>query len=113
MLVDVVLMRRNGVKVPVEQLREIAIVRGHLRLKTVPWRAAYSPNLPMVSTVFASLHADAACQEPTMLRALRDARIERLEGDSFVVLGLDNVGEYMREVDYPQAWAWHLVTPGS
>jgi hypothetical protein len=58
----------------------------------------------------ASLHPDEACRETTLLPALRQARIERLEGDSFVVVGLDQQGEYMREVDYPQAWACRVVT---
>jgi len=67
MLVDVVLMRRNGVKLSAEQLRGIACAQGHLRLKTVPWRAAYSPQLPTAPTVFASLHPDESCREPTLL----------------------------------------------
>jgi hypothetical protein len=103
-------MRRDGVKLPTEQLRDAASTRGHLRLKAVPWRSAYTPNLAMVPTVFASLHPDEACRETTLLPALRQARIERLEGDSFVVVGLDQQGEYMREVDYPQAWACRVVT---
>lgn len=109
MLVDVLCLRRDGVKLPQEQLLAVAHTRGYLRLKAVPWRSSYAPNVPMKPTVFASLHPDEACKEPTLLRALREARIERLEGEAFVVIGLDQQGEYMREIDFPQAWACRLV----
>jgi hypothetical protein len=109
MLVDVVLMRRDGVKLSNEAMQHATPVRGHLALRAVPWRSYMRPDLPLVPTVFASLHADTDLREPTLLPSLRDARIERLEGNAFVVVGIHSQGSYMREVDYPQAWACRLV----
>ena len=113
MLVDVVLMRRDGAKLSAETMQQAAPVRGNLALRAVPWRSHIRPDLPLVPTVFASLHPDADLREPTLLPSLREARIQRLEGNAFVVVGIHSHGNYLREVDYPQAWACRLVTPGS
>ena len=112
MLVDVVPMRRDGAKMPQEELRLATPVRGHLSLKRVPWRRSYAPHLDMVPTVFAGLHPDPAGKEPTLLPALREARIERVSGDSLIVTGIHTHGGYMREVDYPQAWWCRLASTG-
>jgi hypothetical protein len=109
MLVDVVLMRRDGAKLSTEAMQQAAPVRGHLALRAVPWRSHIRPDLPLVPTVFASLYADPDLREPALLPSLREACIQRLEGNAFVVVGLHSQGSYLREVDYPQAWACRLV----
>jgi len=111
MLVDVLLMRRDGVKLSAAAMQQAAMVRGHLAMRAVPWRSPFRPDLPLMPIVFASLHADTDLLEPTLLPSLREARIERLEGNAFVVVGIHSSGAYMRETDYPQAWACRLVTP--
>lgn len=112
MLVDVVLMRHDGVKLSAESMQQAAPIRGHLALRAVPWRSQFRPDLPLAPIVFASLHADTDLLEPTLLPSLREARIERLEGNAFVVVGIHSHGAYMREVDYPQAWACRVVAQG-
>ena len=112
MLVDVLLMRRDGVKLSAEAMQQAAPVRGHLALRAVPWRSQFQPHMPLTPTVFASLHADTDLREPTLLPSLRQARIERLEGNAFVVVGIHSHGAYMREVEYPQAWACRVVAQG-
>lgn len=110
MLVDVVKMRRRGVKLSAQEIKSAVSVRGRLSIKTRPWRESWLPNMPMEPTTFASLF-DHLEDDPLArsLMELRQAHVNSLGADGFVIVGLERSGPDMREVDEPQAWWCRLV----
>lgn len=110
MLVDVVLMRRGGVKLPADRIKAADPVRGRLQIHTQPWQESWLPNEPKALTTFAYLYdhlEDDPLAQPVL--KLRDARVNSMKGDAFVVVGKERSGPELREVDEAQAWLCRLV----
>lgn len=99
MLVDVVLLRREGLKIPREEV-----------LAEVPLRADLSvtewPGLRQALLTFASA-GEPMHGSPRYI--LDDCRLRRLEGNSFVLVGLEWVGMHWERKQAPQAWWCRLV----
>ena len=97
MLVDVVPMRDQGVKIAQDDLRLTTPVRGHVTLRlVVVRRTGFGVDEKIERTVRASVLGYPDEHDDDLLPPLREARIERMESDSFVVTGL--------EAGHPQAW---------
>lgn len=94
MLVDVVEMRATGMKLTPEELGEGQRVRGHLRLQG--------------RTAFLTGREDAPAYVGDLLAPLQRARIERMQGNVFVVRGEQRVSGTVAEPQ-PQAWLCTLV----
>ena len=112
MLVDVVAMRAAGVKLPAAQVKAAAPVRGRLSIETKPWRETWQPHLQPTDTTFAHLHDPLEDDplEPQVLAPLREARVTRMVGDTFVIVGLERHGiDDLRAKDLPQAWLCRVV----
>lgn len=110
MLVDVVLMRRGGNKLPAEQIKAAAPIRGRLQIYTRPWRETWAPHQPQVLTTFAQLYdhlEDDPIAQPVL--KLRDAHVNAWKGSTFVLVGLERSGPELREIDEAQAWLCRLV----
>jgi hypothetical protein len=92
MFVDVVPMRRRGVKLSPVELEMADVVHGDLTILAIPWRPLHSPHEPHQATRFAKLQRPGAKPDETLLPSLRDARIERMKGEDFVVFGTEDLG---------------------
>lgn len=100
MLVDVVLMRKDGVKLPVADVRAAAPVRGRLRLR----RARTSEGVEVEAQLL-----DPTKIYPAALAHLEFARVAVLERDTLIVVGLETVGGPADRQQQPQAWWCRLV----
>lgn len=100
MLVDVVLMRREGVKLPPAALRAATPVRGILRVQTRPNLSVY-PNQP--PTVTTATLTDVAG------RHLVPAEQREQRGGQFVVVGREAYGSPGAHTTRPQAWWCRVV----
>jgi hypothetical protein len=110
MLVDVVKMRAAGKKLPPQEVKAAPAIRARLLIKTRPWREAWAPNVPMELTTFASLFDhldDDPIAQPLM--QLRQAHVNSLDGNGFVIVGLERSGPENHERDDAQAWWCRLV----
>lgn len=110
MLVDVVCLRRRGEKLPSGEVRAAVPSRGELSFFTQPWRHEWTPHEPRVATTFALLRDPADGQRP-ILPQLRDARVRRMQGQQFVIVGIETRQERSIPIDTPQAWWCRLVDP--
>ena len=100
MHVDVVLLRREGLKIPREEV-----------LAEVPLRADLSvtewPGMRQALLTFASAGAS---MHGAPRYILDDCRLWRLQGNSFVLVGPEWVGMYWERTQTPQAWWCRLVS---
>lgn len=95
MLVDVVQMRATGMKLTPEELKEAKRWRGYLRLSG--------------RTAYLTYHADNPEWVGDVVNPLEEARIDRLEGDTFVVKGKQRLERLRPEPRHPQAWLCTVV----
>lgn len=113
MLVDVVLMRRDGVKLPAAVVKSAAPSRGRLVFVTIPWRGLHEPHNPRADTTFARLLVDppptSADERLHVLPELRDGRFRSWDGDQGVIVGIESSGDFAVSKEYPQAWWCRLV----
>jgi hypothetical protein len=109
MLVNVVRLRSAGAQLYAQAVKDAAPMRGELSIIVEQWRPTWAPSSPYVRTRFAKLRAPGALPDETLLAPLRDGRIERLAGDSFVVFGTEDGISLAAE--HPQAWCCRLARP--
>lgn len=101
-------MRRQGVKLSVQYLRDSASVRGHLSIVRVAWQQSWRPDLPKVPTQVARL-AVSPRDHSSVLPELRDARVVKLIEDAFVVVGIEAIGGPLRAQEFSQSWWCRLA----
>ena len=105
MLVDVVCLRREGVKLPPEEIRAATPVRGYLTIDTV----TVGPPV-----------AEAPCQRKEVARlwnaidscpvdGLECARVSRVGGDALVLVGVETRPGELDDLGHPQAWYCRVV----
>ncbi|HEX6706698.1 MAG TPA: hypothetical protein VF169_18210 [Albitalea sp.] len=105
MLVDVVCLRREGVKLQPEEIRAATPVRGYLTIDTVN----LGPPVP-----------EAPCQRKNVARlwsaadscpvdGMECARISRVGGDALVLVGVETRPGELEEIGHPQAWYCKVV----
>lgn len=99
MLVDVVLLRHEGLKLPREELLGTAPLRAELSVTV--W-----PGLIQAALGFPWSHEPA--HGSTRL-TLDDCRLRRLQGDAFILVGWEWVGMHWQRQRAPQAWWCRLV----
>ena len=100
--VDVIRMRAKGEKLSKDQLRVASPTRGMLSIRD---RLEGRDK----SVLIALLAGNARFE--LLLPALDFVKIGPLRGDSFVLKGLEEVGERKRFDSYPQSWWCKLVFP--
>lgn len=109
MLVDVVLLRRQGEKLPKHVIRLATPVRGRLSLATMPWRQIWAPHKPYEATTLARLESAAGTDSAPALPTLHSAHVRSLRDDQLVVVGIETAGEAHKELEWPQAWWCRVV----
>src|SRR5882672_7980569 len=99
MLVDVVFMRREGVKIAREVVLRAQPIRGHLAIKTRNNPSIYPGQPPTITTATLSRvpggAGDIAWLEPAMLK--------RQVSDQLIVLGRESYGNPGMQRSWPQA----------
>lgn len=104
MQVAVVRLRYNGHKLPKDQLQQIPPICGTLSIdreldrRRGRWMAK--------AWLLSELH------DP-LIPTLRDARLVRLRGSAFVLVGLEELFMRKQELHLPQAWWCRLLEPQS
>ncbi|WP_448172280.1 hypothetical protein [Rhizobacter fulvus] len=109
MFVDVVPMRHRGEKLSQTILAMTDAVHGDLTIVAVPWRPLWAPNEKPQPTRLAKLQKPGAKPDETLLPPLRDARIERMKGNDFVVFGTEDLGSLSKPESFPQSWWCRLI----
>jgi hypothetical protein len=91
MLVDVITLRRNGEKIPRDELQAATPVRGHLRLV-----AAYAElsNEPIGAGGF---HGQ-------LLRPLLDAQVRKIDHRGLLIVGVERIDPQHLGIYLRQAW---------
>jgi len=104
MLVDLVPLRSDGLKLSPTALRTLTPTRGDLTISTHHTGPTRAPGVAaaQVSAQFTP------CDDPGPL-VLMDARITRMHGDGFVVVGVENLGHPTLGPFKPQAWWCRLA----
>lgn len=107
MLVDVVCLRREGVKLPRDAVLAAVPVRG--RLTIASWRQGYGGG-PVTIMHDAHLSTGNDPMQGQLLPSLHQARVTRIQGNALVVVGEERLGRFGTPPGYPQAWWCRLVT---
>jgi hypothetical protein len=95
MLVEVVVLRRKGAKIPREALGEPR--RGWLRLD--------SANIAGVQSLHAALHASRSRGAPPVIQGLSHARVRKIDERGMLIYGLEAEGHGGPGAQrWPQAW---------
>lgn len=102
MLVDVVMMRSEGVKRPRDDLLAAQPLRGELVVHTAGPTAYAILTRPWQGPTAAG----------TALPQLQQCRIRTIKGDTLMLHGLEFVGMHHERRQVPQAW-WCKVLPES
>ena len=100
MLVDVIFLRREGAKLPREDILAASPRRALLRAHR--YGSALTVQLLPVT--------DELIAPGTHIPALHEAKLQRLSGQDIVLIGLEFVGMYHERRQVPQAW-WCKVLP--
>lgn len=100
MLVDVIYLRRDGAKLPREDVLAAAPRRAVLRAHRLG-STLTAQLLPVTDELIAP---------GTHIPALHDARLQRLSGHDLVLIGLEYVGMYHERRQVLQAW-WCKLLP--
>lgn len=74
-----------------------------LHISTVPWRPHWLPHRPLEPTTVATL-TERPDANRSLLPELHHAHVRQLEGQQFVIAGLETVSERGHPVQYAQAW---------
>jgi hypothetical protein len=106
MLVDVIPLRRNGVKRPSEELRAATPIRGYLTVDTVV-RGPAQARLGQLPTELARIWRSDLVNERAPLVALSSVRVTRMGGDALLVTGIEKTPEAPE--GHPQSWWCWLV----
>ena len=101
MLVDVTRMRNHGERLSIAQLKTTAVVRGHLGVFV---RRDLHRGCDVVC---AMLEGDLAGQ--FRLPVLDHMRLTRMRGESFVLVGFEEVHQRRTSDVFPQAWWCRVV----
>ena len=109
MLVDVIPLRRNGVKRPTEELRAATPIRGYLTVDTVMQGPAQA-RLGQLPNELARLWRSDLVHEPAPQVALSGVRVTRVGGDALLVTGIEKTPEAPE--GRPQSWWCWLVLSG-
>lgn len=102
MQVAVVRLRYNGHKLPKSQLQQIPPICGSLNIDRELDR--YREQWVAKAWLLNDRH-------DTLIPTLRDARLVRLRGSAFVLVGLEELHMRKQEMHLPQAWWCRLVEP--
>ena len=94
MLIDVVMLRRDGEKVPRQQVLSAKPLRAELSVRPMPGGTFAQLNFPWHGALSPGSHV------PT----LQEPKLSHLRGDSFVLVGLEWVGKHHERRQVPQAW---------
>lgn len=104
MLVEVVCLRREGVKLPPEELRAATPLRAYLTIDTV------SVGPPIVESRrlrqdLARLWQPDGSQDVRTVDGLECARVSRVGGNALLVVGVETSrDESLSQAGHPQAW---------
>lgn len=102
MEVEVIRLRREGVRISIEELRRTPPVRGSL---TVMSRLGHGSREQVIT---ATLVCDKTW--PAVLPVLDHMRLTRLRGDQFILMGFEEVDLRRRQVGvFPQSWWCRIV----
>jgi hypothetical protein len=110
MLVEVVRMRTESVKLLPDQIKAATPMRGRLIIATQPWSEHATKE--RVRTTFAYLiepRDDKRLGAP-LIPFLRAAHVNKLDGESFVLFGIEKPSVEFNAPEWPQAWWCRLVT---
>jgi hypothetical protein len=106
MLVDVIPLRRKGVKRSTDELRAATPIRGYLTVDTVTKGPAQA-RLGSLPNELACLWRSDLVHEPVPLVALNNVRVTRVGGDALLVTGVEKTRE--APDGHPQSWWCWLV----
>ena len=106
MLVDVIRLRREGIKLPRDAVLAAVPVRG--RLTIAPSKQGYSGG-PAKTIYDAHLSAGNDPNESQLLPSLHKARVTRIQGNALFVAGEERVGRFGTPPGYPQGWWCQMV----
>ena len=107
MLIDLVLMRCEGVKRPRDAILAAVPMRGLLRISTFRAGVRAAPGIPAVQTSVALERLDGLPGAP--LASMGEARVTRLTGDTIIIVGLESHGHPTLGRPLPQAWWCRMV----
>jgi hypothetical protein len=111
MLVEVVCLRREGVKLPPEELRAVKPVRGYLTIDTVSMGTPAAEARP-VRKELARLWQPDVAETPRPVDGLECASISRVGGDALLVVGVESIDEEFTRAGHPQAWWCRVLLEG-
>lgn len=101
MEVEVIRLRREGVRISVDELRRTTPIRGSL---TVMSRLGHGNE----KVITATLVSDKPW--PAVLPVLDHARLTKLRGEQFILIGFEEVDLRRRQVGvFPQSWWCRIV----
>ena len=110
MLVDVVCLRREGVKLPPEELRSVTPVRAFLTIDTVPVGPPVLEARHLRKDVARLWQCDFCDDDaPRPLDGLECARVSRVGGDALLLVGVESRNGSGDDVAHPQAWWCRVV----
>ncbi|OYV00816.1 MAG: hypothetical protein CFE45_07510 [Burkholderiales bacterium PBB5] len=107
MLVDLVLMRSEGVKLPRTAILAAVPLRGVLRISTYRAGPRAAPGTPVAQTSVALERLDGVPGAP--LACMGQAMVTRLTGDTLIIVGLEAHGHPTLGRLLPQAWWCRMV----
>ncbi len=114
MLVDVILLRADGVKLTEAALRAATQLRGHLEVRTIRRRGIGMPGEQLVETNAALRASPEDAPTGRAMAWMTDAKVVTLtsvEPLQLVIHGWEPVGSPSHERYQPQAW-WCTVVVG-
>lgn len=94
MLIDMVSLRCDGVKRPRAEVLQTRPLRAELTVENLPGGNIARLTFPWLGEVAPG----------TNVPTLQDCRLQRLVGDSFVLVGAEYVGMHHERRRVPQAW---------
>ena len=105
MLVDVVCLRREGVKLQPDEIRAATPVRGYLTIDTVTIGPPVA-EVPCQRKDVARLWSPA---DSCPVDGLECARVSRVGGDALVLVGVETRPGELDDLGHPQAWYCRVV----